>query len=112
MKSSFKLIMAGNTNVPAMINVIIRATLELRQDNMNNDEKLTFSQIHIFHTVESLRALNKNDLWEEALRHYNISPTSLTHHVTNLQDSNVERFREMVEQLRKLLIPLKMLIIM
>lgn len=111
MKNSFKLIMAGNTNVPATINVIIRATLELRQDNMNNEleeENLTFSQIHIFHTVQSMQSLiNGTDSWQDALRHYNISSTSLIHHVTNLQDSNVERFRDMVEQLRTIINPVE-----
>ncbi|MGD1703897.1 hypothetical protein [Dapis sp. BLCC M229] len=47
-QKSFKLILAVNTNIPAMINAIIRATLQARSDTKNSD--LTFRQVHIFHS--------------------------------------------------------------
>jgi hypothetical protein len=103
-QKSFKLILAGNTNVPAMINAIIRATLQARENTQNRD--LTFRQIHIFHTEQSLQALTTLTSWQEALRHYNISSTSLVHHVAKIEDSNIDRFRDFVEQLRTIVNPL------
>ncbi|MDF0551671.1 mCpol domain-containing protein [Kamptonema sp. UHCC 0994] len=102
LKNSFKLIMGGNTNISAMINAIIRATLEFRKNE--NDDKLTFRQIHIFHTEQSLQSLiGETKPWQSALNHYGISSTSFVHHVTKLEDSNVERFRDMLEQLRTII---------
>jgi hypothetical protein len=104
-QKSFKLILAGNTNVAAMINVIIRATLQARSDTHNN--ALTFRQIHVFHTEQSLAALTTSkSSWQSALSHYQISSTSLVHHVTKIEDSNVDRFRDLVEQLRTIVNPL------
>jgi len=105
-KNSFKLIMAGNTNIPAMINAIIRATLELRCNIAN--ENLNFRQVHIFHTEQSIQSLMvESKPWKQALNHYGISATSLIHHVTKLEDSNVDRFKDMVEQLRTIVSPLE-----
>jgi len=103
-QKSFKLILAGNTNVPAMINAIIRATLQAQNDNQNNE--LTFRQVHVFHTEQSLQSLTASATWQEALTHYKISSTSLVHHVAKIEDSNVDRFRDLVEQLRTIVNPL------
>jgi hypothetical protein len=101
----FKLIIAGNTNIIAMINVVIQATLTLRS-NISNDE-LTFRQIHIFHTEQSLEALMSSKLgWREALLYYNIPTTCIIHHVTKLEDSNIDRYKDLVEQLRTIVNPL------
>lgn len=100
----FKLILAGNTNIPAMINAIIRATLQARNDTKNSD--LTFRQVHIFHSEQSLQALTTSVGWQKALSNYKISSTSLVHHVTKIEDSNVDRFRDFVEQLRTIVNPL------
>jgi hypothetical protein len=98
--------MGGNTNIPAMINAIIRATLELRCNIAN--EKLNFRQVHIFHTEQSIQSLMvETKPWKQALNHYGISATSLIHHVTKLEDSNVDRFKDMVEQLRTIVSPLE-----
>ena len=103
--SSFKLIITGNTNIPSMINVIIRATLQLRE-NSQRDE-LIFRQIHIFHTEQSLNALTSfSGDWQAVLRQIGIPSTSMVHHVTNLEDSNVDRFRDLVEQLKTIVNPL------
>lgn len=105
LNSSLKLILAGNTNIPATINAIIQATLQARE----NTEKpeLTFRQVHIFHTEQSLHALMKaTPAWQKALEHYKISMTSFVHHVTKLEDSNIDRFRDLVEQLRTIVNPL------
>ena len=102
---SLKLILAGNINVPAMINAIIRATIQARSDRRN--EKIIFRQVHIFHTEQSLQALMTSKMaWQQALENYNIPVTSLVHHVTKIEDSNVERFRDLVEQLRTIVNPL------
>ncbi|MCL4871739.1 MAG: mCpol domain-containing protein [Anaerolineae bacterium] len=102
---SFKLLLAGNTNVFGMTNVIIRSTLQLRQNEKEKD--LSFRQIHIFHTEESLHSLiNHTDNWQSALSHYDIPITSIIHHVTKIEDSSVERFRDLVEQLRTIVNPL------
>lgn len=105
MYESFKLLLAGNTNVFGMTNVIIRATMQLRQNAQKDD--LSFRQIHIFHTEESLQRLisDKSD-WQNALLHYGIPITSMIHHVTKIEDSSVERFRDLVEQLRTIVNPL------
>jgi hypothetical protein len=103
-QKSLKLILAGNKNVPAMINAIIRATIQARKDNENSN--LTFRQVHIFHTEQSLQALTKSTSWQEALSYYKISSTSLIHHVAKIEDSNVDRFRDLVEQLRTIVNPL------
>ncbi|GGA04064.1 hypothetical protein CYANOKiyG1_16310 [Okeania sp. KiyG1] len=94
-QKSFKLILAENTNIPAMINAIIGATLQGRNDTKNSD--LTFRQVHIFHSEQSLQALTTSVAWQEALSNYKISSTSLVHHVTKIEDSNVDRFRVLVE---------------
>jgi hypothetical protein len=102
----YKLIMAGNTNISAMINCIIQATLQLRANTKS--ESLVFRQIHIFHTEQSLQSLiTEKKPWKEALESYAISTTSLVHHVTKLEDSSVERFRDMVEQLRTIVNPIE-----
>jgi len=104
-QNSFKLIIAGNKNVPAMVNVIIRATLQLRENEQ--DKNLTFRQVYIFHTEESLHALMSSPIsWHEELQYYGISTTSLIHHVTKLEDLNDESFRDLVEQLRTIVNPL------
>lgn len=104
-RGSLKLILAGNTNVPAMINALIRATIEARS-NMQ-DKQLVFRQVHIFHTEQSLQALmSSNQGWQQALEHYGIPTTSLVHHVTKIENSNVDRFRDLVEQLRTIVNPL------
>ena len=103
-RDSYKLIMGGNTNVPAMVNCIIQSTLQLRTNT--SKESNVFCQIHIFHTEQSLESLiTEKRLWKEALEFYGISSTSLIHHVTKLEDSSVERFRDMVEQLRTIVNP-------
>ena len=84
-QKSFKLILAGNITVPATINSIIRATLQARSDTQNSD--LTFCQVHVFHTEESLEALTASKSWQEALNYYNISSTSLVHHVAKIDNS-------------------------
>ncbi|MGB3691563.1 MAG: mCpol domain-containing protein [Spirulinaceae cyanobacterium] len=103
-QKSFKLILAGNRNVPAMINAIVRATLQARNDTQ--DSTSTFRQVHIFHTEQSLQALTTSATWQEALEYHEISSTSLVHHVTKIEDSNVDRFRDLVEQLRTIVNPL------
>ena len=103
--NSFNLILAGNTNAPAMINAIIRATIQARANAQ--DEHLVFRQVHIFHTEQSLQALMTSaEDWQQALGHYGIPVTSLVHHVTKIEDSNVDRFRDLVEQLRTIVNPL------
>ncbi|NER00539.1 MAG: hypothetical protein F6K30_28225, partial [Cyanothece sp. SIO2G6] len=67
---------------------------------------LTFRQIHIFHTEQSLQALTSSSAWQYPLAHYSISSTSLVHHVAKIEDSNVDRFRDLVEQLRTIVNPL------
>ena len=95
--------MGGNINVPGMINCIIQASLQLKINTENEDN--AFRQIHIFHTEESLERLIISAHWREALEAYNISSTSLTHHVTQLENSSIERFRDMLEQLRTIINP-------
>ena len=64
------------------------------------DEKLTFRQVHIFHTEQSLRALMaSNEKWKQALSHYSVPVTSLVHHVAKIEDSNIDRFRDLVRRL-------------
>ncbi|MGC1310414.1 MAG: mCpol domain-containing protein [Phormidesmis sp.] len=87
-----------------MINAIIRSTLQVREDT--RDESLTFRQVHVFHTEQSLQTLTASTEWQEALKHYGISSTSLVHHVAKIEDSNVDRFRDLVEQLRTIVNPL------
>ena len=101
----FKLIIAGNTNIPSMVNVIIRATKQLRENTQHTE--LIFRQIHIFHTEQSLIALTSfpGD-WQTVLNGYEIPSTSLVHHVTNVEDSDVDRFRDLVEQLKTIVNPL------
>ncbi|KJU83610.1 hypothetical protein MBAV_004198 [Candidatus Magnetobacterium bavaricum] len=102
---TFKLIMAGNSNINSMINAIIRATIQLRSDN--EQEMATFNQIHIFHTEESLNSLFKTtEKWQEVLTLYDISITAIVHHVTKLEGENVKRFDDIVEQLRTIVNPL------
>jgi hypothetical protein len=104
-RNSFKLILAGNTNVPAMINAIIRGTIQARSDS--NNDSLTFRQVHIFHTEQSLQALTTTQApWQKALDCYGIHVTSIVHHIVKIEDSNVERFRDLVEQLRTIVNPL------
>jgi len=103
---TFKLIMAGNTNVPAMVNVIIRSVLELRANTA--DDNRTFRQIHVFHTEQSLNALMASNLgWRAALERHSISVASLVHHVTRIEEHSVSQFRELVEQLRTIVSPLE-----
>lgn len=102
---ALKLIMSGNTNVPAMINAIIRATIEARGNTQN--PSLVFRQIHIFHTEQSLQSMMDGSVpWQQALIEYGISTTSLVHHVTKLEESSIDRFRDLVEQLRSIVNPL------
>ncbi|MBF0591547.1 MAG: mCpol domain-containing protein [Nitrospirae bacterium] len=106
---TFKLIMAGNSNTHSMINAIIRATIQLRSNTKK--EKVTFHQIHIFHTEESLNALFKTtdkwiEKWQEALSQYDIPITAIVHHVTKIEGENVKRFDDIVEQLRTIVNPL------
>jgi hypothetical protein len=102
---TLKLIMSGNVNVPAAINAIIRATLEARQNTQNST--LVFRQIHIFHTEQSLQAMmSMPNPWQQALSEYGISTTSIVHHVTKLEESSIDRFRDLVEQLRTIVNPL------
>lgn len=102
---ALKLLIAGNTSVPGMINAIISATLQARKNTAN--ESKTFNQIHIFHTEQSIDALIKADKsWQESLRKYRISHTSLIHHVTKVEDTSEEQFSELVEQLKTVVNPL------
>jgi hypothetical protein len=104
-RNSFKLILAGNTNVPATINAIIRGTIQARADSHN--DSLTFRQVHVFHTEQSLQALTTTQApWQQALDCYGIHATSLVHHIVKIEDSNVDRFRDLVEQLRTIINPL------
>ncbi len=100
----FKLILPGSKNVPTMINAIIRATIQAQEDSKKED--LTFRQVHIFHTEESLHALSTSTSWQEALNYYKISSTTLVHHVTKIEDSNSDRFEDLAEQLRTIVNPL------
>lgn len=105
-KEIYKLIVAGNINIPSMINSIIAATIELRENN--TDEKDRFNQIHIFHTEESLKTLMSPDLiekWQHALNNYNISHTSIIHYVTKIEDDSTTIFRGFVEQLKTIINP-------
>ncbi len=105
LNETYRLILAGNTNVYAMINAIIRATLEVRKNT--NLKHQTFRQIHILHTEQSLTSLIGSDTdWKNALGNYGIPTSSLIHHVTKLEDSSIERFRDLVEQLRTIVNPL------
>lgn len=102
---SYKLILAGNPKIPAMINSIIRATIEARKNT--EDESITFRQVHIFHTEQSLNSLmTAENNWQQALGKFGIPITSFVHHVTKIEDSNVDRFRDLVEQLRTIVNPL------
>lgn len=102
----FRLLLAGNTNVIAMANVISRATVELRANAQDNQAR--FNPIHIFHTEESLQALTNTTLpWRDALAAYQIAPTSLVHHVTSLQESGADRFDDLVRQLSTIVNPLE-----
>jgi hypothetical protein len=102
---SFKLITAGNINIPTMINAIIRATLELRETT--EDDTQVFRQIHIFHTEQSLQVLMSTPLnWQQALQHYSIPDTSLIHYVTDLEADDSGGFAALVEQLRGFVNPL------
>lgn len=100
--SNYNLIMAGNTNIYAMINVIIQATLQLRENNQ--DEKSYFRHIYIFHTKESLKELMKSEIkWDNELSNYKISSTSLIHYVNDLEESSHEQFNELVDQLKSII---------
>ncbi len=104
-KESLKLILAGNTRVPAMINAIIRATIKARENT--SDENLCFKQVYIFHTQQSLEALVKSEeKWKEALGYYRIPTNSLVYYVAEIEDSNVDRFKDLIEQLRTIVNPL------
>jgi hypothetical protein len=103
-RKSFKLILAGNTKVPAMIAFIITGTLQAR--NNTQDSSLIFRQVHVFHTEQLLQALTASTSWQEALKYYEIFSTSLVHYVAKIEDSNVDRFRDLVEQLQTIINPL------
>lgn len=105
-KKTIKLIVPGNRNIPALINSIIRATLQLRENE--NHQDLVFNQIHIFHTEESVKELMTTSLnWQEELSNYEISNTNLVHHITKIEDSSEDRFADLVEQLRDIVKPLE-----
>ena len=102
---SYKLITAGNKNIAATVNSIIAATLKLRED-MDNDS-VTFQPVHIFHTAESIKTMMENEEpWANALEKYQIPVTGIVHHVTKIEDFNIERFRDLVEQLKTIVNPL------
>ncbi len=104
-QTAFKLIMAGSTNIYSTINILIQATLKARE--VTGREDLTFDQVHVFHTEQSFKHFAASeDQWHEPLEEFNISITSLIHHVTNIEDSSAERFRDLVEQLRTIVNPL------
>jgi len=104
-QSTFKLIMAGSTNIHSTINILIQATLKARE--VTGQEGLTFDQVHIFHTEQSFRLFAASEeKWHIPLEKFNISMTSLIHHVTKIEDSSAERFRDLVEQLRTIVNPL------
>ncbi|CAN5622170.1 hypothetical protein BH23CYA1_BH23CYA1_06690 [soil metagenome] len=109
-QQKFKLILAGNKNVPTMVNAIIQATLQLRVNvkNKNDSESRTgFSQVHIFHTEESLQSLMSYEpAWKTALNSHDIETTSLVHHVTKVEDSSEDRFDELVDQLKTIVNPI------
>jgi len=105
-KKTTKLIVPGNKNIPSLINSIVRATIQIRKDE--EDEKCNFNQIHIFHTEESVEELMSTSLdWKTELNNHKILNTSLVHHVTKIEDSSEERFKDFVEQLRDIVKPLE-----
>lgn len=54
-----------------MINAIIRATIQLRINTENNS--ITFSQVHIFHTEQSIQFLMKDTKpWHHSIVGVNI----------------------------------------
>lgn len=101
-----KLIVLGNLNIHSLINSIIKATMQLRENEKNKDSK--FNQIHIFHTEKSIKALMSTSLkWREELLRHEISHTSLIHYTTKIEDSSEDRFKDLVEQLRDIVKPLE-----
>lgn len=105
-RKAYKLIITGNKNIPSMINSIIAATKQARLNEQN--DQLAFSQIHIFHTEQSLAALMTSNLaWKEALSKYNIPPTSFVHQVTDLENDDQERTEDVFEQLKTIINPLE-----
>lgn len=109
-RQKFKLILAGNKNIPTMVNAVIQATLQLRVNIKNDSDpegRTSFSQVHIFHTEESLQALMSDDSdWKEALNSHGVETTSLVHHVTKVEDSSEDRFDELVDQLKTIVNPI------
>lgn len=103
-RHSFKLLTAGSTNISSTVNALIAATHQLRETGSNAN--LGFDQIHIFHTEQSIEALmSGNRPWKEKLEVYGIPQTSIIHHVTKIDDSNLDRFRDLVEQLKTIVNP-------
>ena len=76
--SGYTLISAGNKNIPAMINAISQAAIQLQKDLQN--ETQSFSEVHIFHTEKSSAALFTSNLpWRSELANFHISHASLVH---------------------------------
>jgi minimal CRISPR polymerase domain len=104
-RTSYTLILAGNPNVPATINAVIQATLQLRLDM--DDLSTAFAEVHVFHSEESSTGLFATPLpWREALERHRISHSTLVHHIIPLEDSAPERFVELVTQLKTVVNPL------
>jgi len=100
------LILAGNPNVPAMINGLIIATRRLRADL--RDQTTVFTEVHVFNSEQSIAALMTSKLdWKGQLLKHGISHTSLVHHQVSLGDTTEDRFDEVVAQLKTIVNPLQ-----
>lgn len=104
LKTETKLVIPGNIRIPSFINCVIAATKQLRKDQSNED--LFFDQIHVFHTEESIRALMRNQEWQEKLKIYNIPSIHFIHHVVDIENNADKGFEQLIRQLRDIINPL------
>lgn len=104
LKTETKLIISGNIRIPSFINCVIAATKQLREDQKN--EVLSFDQIHVFHTEESIGALMGNQEWREKLKIYNIPSIHFIHHVVDIENDVDKGFEQLIRQLRDIINPL------
>ena len=100
----YSLILAGNPNVTAMFNGLVVATNQLREDL--HDQTQAFTEIHIFHSEQSLSAMTSDARWKAQLLAHRIAHTTLVHHVIDLEDTTEERFADLVAQLKTIVNPL------
>jgi len=103
-QTSYKLIIAGNKNIHGLINCVIASTIRLRENH--NDKNIFFKQVHIFHTEQSLQALISAPMdWKTEVASFKIPETTFIHHVNRIEDTNIQNFRDLVEQLKEIINP-------